>query len=91
MGGETVAASTGGRTPKGQGAGSRASRTQTPEPEYLRFFPVTNPRDGAMEDRNQTPPEKRPEADEPEKKPFEEPEVVSRGEIEIFGGSSYGP
>jgi hypothetical protein len=46
-----------------------------------------------MEDRNQAPPENQPESDETAKKPFEEPEVVSRGEIQIFGGSGsfYGP
>ncbi|GEM_PF-3846817 len=39
-----------------------------------------------MEEQNQIP-SNQSEAAETEKKPFEEPEIVSRGEVQIFGGS----
>ncbi|GEM_PF-6522857 len=48
-------------------------------------------RDGAAEDRNASYPEQGAEADATAKKPFVAPEVVHRGEMQIFGGSSYGP
>ncbi|WP_456425162.1 hypothetical protein [Rhodocaloribacter sp.] len=40
-----------------------------------------------MEEPNQTLPVNQPESGQTAKKPFEEPEVVSQGEIQIFGGS----